>query len=117
MTPHWHVWQPRYELQLLRGDRPAEPILVWSRHRIRAVAAHCRRQEERDRDLGRARLVVYDRWRGKIVDGDGRAPPAHRWPGGRGGPWRPVALNSGLRGPAGANSPRGLPGRHLWLTG
>ena len=75
MTPQWHVWQPRYELRLVRGDGGAPPILVWSRHRMRAVAAYCQALEERERDLGQARLVVFDRWRGIVVESRSGADP------------------------------------------
>jgi hypothetical protein len=67
MTPDWHAWQPRYELRLLRGDADEPPILVWSRHRIRALARYSLRLEERHLDLGQARLVLYDRWKGKAA--------------------------------------------------
>jgi hypothetical protein len=75
MSPWRHWWQPRYDVRLLRGDDGAPPILIWSRHRVRAVAARCRMLDERDRDLGQARLVVFDRWTGKVVGHRARFRP------------------------------------------
>jgi len=67
MRPQWHVWQPRYELQLFGAEAGSPLVVVWSRHRIRALAVHSKRLEERSLHLKQARLVLYDRWRRTVV--------------------------------------------------
>ncbi|MCW2700106.1 MAG: hypothetical protein JWQ45_1641 [Blastococcus sp.] len=55
-------WQPRYELWVVRADAPDVPVLLRSRHRIRAFAAWSRRLErEHVRLLRGCQLVIVDR--------------------------------------------------------
>lgn len=77
MRPARQHWTPRYELRLVRGEAVTAPILVWSRHRCRALAVLSKRMEEDHLDLGAARLVLYDRWRARVDEGRARFS-AHR---------------------------------------
>jgi len=64
---HAPPWAPRYELRLVGGDVVDPPLLVWSRHRVRALATVSLRLERSGRDLGRSRLVLWDRWRRRVL--------------------------------------------------
>ncbi|MCF6744355.1 hypothetical protein E9529_08715 [Blastococcus sp. KM273128] len=56
-----HRLAPRYELWLVGGDTGEEPVLVWTRHRFRALAELSLREERKHLRLRPARLVVHDR--------------------------------------------------------
>ena len=66
-TAGWRWWEPRYELRLVRADD--RPVLVWTRHRSRALARYSRRLEEAHLSVAPARLAVVDRRSGRTVSG------------------------------------------------
>jgi hypothetical protein len=62
------LWEPRYQLRLVRGECADPPILIWSRHRTLALARHSKRLEEATPRFGSARLVLWDTWTSSVVD-------------------------------------------------
>ena len=63
----WRWWEPRYELRLVSPDD--QPVLVWTRHRTRALARVSHRMEEAHLSVAPARLAVVDRRSGRTVSG------------------------------------------------
>jgi len=59
----WRWWEPRYELRLVRADDV--PVLVWTRHRTRALARYSHRLEQAHLSVAPARLAVVDRRSGR----------------------------------------------------
>ena len=62
------LWEPRYELRVVRGERVDPPVLIWSRHRSLLLARHSKRLVEATPRLGHARLVLYDTWTGSVLE-------------------------------------------------
>jgi hypothetical protein len=62
------LWEPRYQLRLVRGDSVDPPILVWGRYRSLALARHSKRLEEATPRFGEARLVLYDTWTRTVLE-------------------------------------------------
>ena len=62
------LWEPRYQLRVVRGDAVDPPILVWSRHRTLVLARHSKRMEEVTPRFGAARLVLWDTWTSSVVE-------------------------------------------------
>ncbi len=62
------LWEPRYQLRLVRGEGVDPPILVWSRHRTLVLARQTKRMEEATPRFGAARLVLWDTWTSTVVE-------------------------------------------------
>jgi hypothetical protein len=62
------LFEPRYQLRVVRGDDVDPPILVWSRHHTLFLARHSKRMEELTPRFGKARLVLWDTWTSAVVD-------------------------------------------------
>ena len=60
-TVAWRWGRPRYELRLVLDDAVHAPLLVWSRHRTRTLAAYSLRVERATHSFGEARLALVDR--------------------------------------------------------
>ena len=63
------LFEPRYQLRVVRGDDVDPPILVWSRHHALFLARHSKRMEEEHTPrFGAARLVLWDTWTSSVVE-------------------------------------------------
>jgi hypothetical protein len=62
------IWEPRYQLRLVRGESADPPILIWSRHHVLMLARHSKRAEEVHPRFGAARLVLWDTWMSSVVE-------------------------------------------------
>ena len=62
------LWEPRYELRVVRGECVDPPILIWTRHRTLLLARHSLRMEESTPRFGKARLVLWDTWTRSVVE-------------------------------------------------
>ena len=62
------LWEPRYQLRLVRGESADAPILVWSRHRSLFLARQSKRMEELTPRFGAARLVLWDTRTSSVVE-------------------------------------------------
>jgi hypothetical protein len=62
------LFEPRYQLRVVRGDAVDPPILVWSRHHALFLARHSKRLEEAHHRFGAARLVLWDTWTTSVVE-------------------------------------------------
>lgn len=62
------LWEPRYQLRLVRGECGDPPILIWWRHRTLVLARSSKRLEEATPRFGAARLVVWDTWTSSVVE-------------------------------------------------
>ena len=62
------LFEPRYQLRVVRGDAVDPPILVWSRHHTLILARHSKRMEELTPRFGAARLVLWDTWTSSVVE-------------------------------------------------
>ena len=62
------IWEPRYELRVVREGCVDPPVLVWTRHRVLLLARQSKRLEEATSKFGRARLILWDTWTESIVE-------------------------------------------------
>ena len=62
------LFEPRYQLRVVRGEDVDPPILIWTRHRTLLLARYSKRLEEATPRFGSARLVLWDTWTESVVE-------------------------------------------------